>query len=165
MRHITRIRNGILAAVVLFSMAGACVAQGAGQESAPGISLRIERSIAAPRDKVFGLWTDPQAVAQWFLPPENAHWTEAPTFAARPGGDFRLRLIASGEQYDLHGTFREVRAPEKLVLNWLWDKDSPLAGSPGDTEVIVEFFARGGNVKYTPNSARLKEVLCQLLLE
>src|SRR4029077_1377380 len=70
--------------------------------------------------------------------------TEAPTFAARPGGDFRLRLIASDELYDLHGTFREVRAPEKLVLNWRWDKDSPLAGSPGDTEVTVEFFARGG---------------------
>ena len=144
MRQITRIRNGILAAVVLFSMSGACVAQGAGQESAPGISLRIERSFAAPRDKVFGLWTDPQAVAQWFLPPENARWTEAPTFAARPGGDFRLRLIASDELYDLHGMFREVRAPEKLVLNWLWDKDSPLAGSPGDTEVTVEFSARGG---------------------
>jgi imidazolonepropionase-like amidohydrolase/uncharacterized protein YndB with AHSA1/START domain len=144
LRPTTRIRNGTLAAVVLFSMAGACVAQGTGQESAPGISLRIERSFASPRDKVFGLWTDPQAVAQWFLPPENARWTKAPTFAARPGGDFRLRLIASDELYDLHGTFREVRAPEKLVLNWLWDKDSPLAGSPGDTEVTVELFARGG---------------------
>ena len=144
MRHMKRIRNTKVATLVLFSMAGACAPQGAGQENAPGISLRIERSFAAPRDKVFGLWTDPQAVARWFLPPENARWTEAPTFAARPGGDFRLRLIASDELYDLHGTFREVRAPEKLVLNWRWDKDSPLAGSPGDTEVTVEFFARGG---------------------
>src|SRR5258708_35910014 len=115
LRPITRIRNGILAAVVLFSMAGACVAQEAGQEN---ISLRIERSFPAPRDKVFGLWTDPRAVDQWFLPPENARWIEAPTFAARPGGDFRLRLLASDKLYDLHGTFREVRAPEKLVLNW-----------------------------------------------
>jgi imidazolonepropionase-like amidohydrolase len=55
-----------------------------------------------------------------------------------------LRLIANAELYDLHGTFREVRTPEKLVLNWRWDKDSPLAGSPGDTEVTIEFFARGG---------------------
>jgi len=143
LRPITRIRNGILAAVVLFSMAGACFAQGAGQQSAPGISLRIERSFAAPRDKVFGLWTDPQAVAHWFLPPENARWTGPPTFEAHSGGKFRLRLVASDESYDLHGTFREVRAPEKLVLNWRWDKGSPLAGSPGDTEVTVEFFARG----------------------
>ena len=143
MRHMKRIRNRRVTMMVLFSMVAACARPGAGQENAPAISLRIERSFAAPRDKVFGLWTDPQAVAQWFLPPENASWIEAPIFAAYPGGDFRLRLMVSGEQYDLHGRFREVRAPEKLILNWRWDKDSPLAGSPGDTEVTVEFFARG----------------------
>jgi len=108
-----------------------------------GISLRLERTFAAPRDKVFGLWTDPKAVAQWFLPPDQARWTEPPTFDARPGGRFSLRLISREAFYDLHGTFREVRSPEKLVLNWQWDKDSPLAGSPGDTEVSIEFFARG----------------------
>ena len=37
-----------------------------------------------------------------------------------------------------------MRSPEKLVLNWQWNKDSPLAGSPGDTEVTVEFFSHGG---------------------
>jgi imidazolonepropionase-like amidohydrolase/uncharacterized protein YndB with AHSA1/START domain len=140
-RHIGRIRNFIFASVVLFSMAGICAAPGAAQKSTPSISLRIERSFAAPRDKVFGLWTDPNAVAQWFLPPENARWTEPPTFEAHPGGRFRLRVVARDEQYDLHGTFREVRAPEKLALNWRWDKDSPLAGSPGDTQVTVEFSA------------------------
>ena len=143
MRHMKRIGNRRVAMMVLFSMVAACARPGAGQENAPAISLRIERSFAAPRDKVFGLWTDPQAVAQWFLPPENASWIEAPIFAAHPGGDFRLRLMVSDERYDLHGTFREVRAPEKLILNWRWDKNSPLAGSPGDTEVTVEFFARG----------------------
>lgn len=117
---------------------------GAPQDNLPGISLRIERSFAAPRDKVFGLWTDLQAVAKWFLPLENAHWTEPPIFDVRPGGRFSLRLIARQEFYDLHGTFREVRSPEKLVLNWRWDKDSPLAGSPGDTEVTIEFTAHEG---------------------
>ena len=114
------------------------------EENVMGISLRLERTFAAPRDKVFGLWTDPKAVAQWFLPPDHARWTEPPTFDVRPGGRFSLRLISREEFYDLHGTFREVRSPEKLVLNWQWDKDSPLAGSPGDTEVTVEFFSHGG---------------------
>jgi len=82
-------------------------------------------------------------VAQWFLPPEQAGWTEPPTFDVLPGGRFRLGLVSKGEFYDLHGTFREVRSPEKLVLNWQWDKESPLAGSPGDTEVSIEFLARG----------------------
>jgi uncharacterized protein YndB with AHSA1/START domain len=139
-----QVRIYVVAAAIAFCPAAPHFACGGEQEDTERIALRIERSFAAPRDKVFGLWTDPQAVAQWFLPPENARWTEALTFAARPGGDFRLRLIAGDELYDLYGTFREVRAPEKLVLNWRWDKDSPLAGSPGDTEVTVEFFARGG---------------------
>ena len=113
------------------------------QNDSTEISLRIEQNFAAPREKVFGLWTDSRAVAKWFLPPDQAHWTEPPTFEARPGGRFSLRLVSKEEFYDLHGTFREVRAPEKLVLTWQWDKDSPLAGSPGDTEVSIEFLARG----------------------
>src|SRR6266404_3832215 len=107
------------------------------QNDSTEISLRIEGNFAAPREKVFGLWTDSRAVAKWFLPPDQGHWTEPPTFEARPGGRFSLRLVSKEEFYDLHGTFREVRAPEKLVLAWQWDKDSPLAGSPGDTERAV----------------------------
>jgi len=117
--------------------------QSAAQDDAAKIPLRMERSFGAPREKVFGLWTDQQAVAKWFLPPDQAHWTEPPTFEGRPGGRFSLRLVSKEEFYDLHGTFREVRAPEKLVLTWQWDKDSPLAGSPGDTEVSIELLARG----------------------
>ncbi len=130
-------------AILLFAT-GPVFAARVAEENVMGISLRLERTFAAPRDKVFGLWTDPKAVAQWFLPPDQARWTEPPTFDVRPGGRFSLRLISREEFYDLHGTFRKVRSPEKLVLNWQWDKDSPLAGSPGDTEVTVEFFARGG---------------------
>lgn len=130
-------------AILLFAMSPVFVASVA-EENVMGTSLRLERTFAAPRDKVFGLWTDPKAVAQWFLPPDHARWTEPPTFDVRPGGRFSLRLISREEFYDLHGTFREVRSPEKLVLNWQWDKDSPLAGSPGDTEVTVEFFLHGG---------------------
>src|SRR5215472_4152395 len=114
--------------MILFLTVGAVFGQSAGE-------LRIEWRFGAPRDKVFGLWTDPQAVAKWFLPPDRAHWTESPTFDARPGGRFSLRLIANERFYDLHGTFREVHSPEKLVLNWQWDMNSPLAGSPGNTEV------------------------------
>jgi imidazolonepropionase-like amidohydrolase/uncharacterized protein YndB with AHSA1/START domain len=138
MKHLAKyvVAGGIL----LFAM-GPVLPPSAAQENVKAISARLERTFSAPREKVFGLWTDPQAVAKWFLPPENAHWTEPPTFEARPGGRFNLRLIARDQLYDLHGTFLEVRSPEKLVLNWRWDKDSPLAGSPGDTQVTIEFSA------------------------
>ena len=72
-------------------------AAGVAEENGVDISLRLERTFAAPRDKVFGLWTDPKAVAQWFLPPDQARWIELPTFDARPGGRFSLRLTSGGE--------------------------------------------------------------------
>jgi imidazolonepropionase-like amidohydrolase/uncharacterized protein YndB with AHSA1/START domain len=130
----------VVGGILPFAM-GPVLAPSSAQENVQGISLRLERTFAAPREKVFGLWTDPQAVAKWFLPPENAHWTEPPTFSARQAAGFSLRLIARDEYYDLHGTFLEVRSPEKLVLNWRWDKDSPLAGSPGNTQVAIQFSA------------------------
>jgi len=138
MKHLAKyvVAGGIL----LFAM-GLVLPPSVAQENVKGISSRLERTFSAPREKVFGLWTDPQAVAKWFLPAENAHWTEPPTFDTRPGGRFSLRLIARDEFYDLYGTFLEVRSPEKLVLNWRWDKDSPLAGSPGNTEITIEFSA------------------------
>jgi imidazolonepropionase-like amidohydrolase/uncharacterized protein YndB with AHSA1/START domain len=137
------INHTVVWAISFFTTAS-LFGQSAAQDDAAKIPLRIERSFAAPRDKVFGLWTDPKAVAKWFLPPDRAHWSEPPTFDARPSGHFSLRLISKEEFYDLHGTFREVHSPEKLVLNWQWDKDSPLAGSPGNTEVTIEFSAHDG---------------------
>lgn len=128
---------------IFFFSAGSLFGQSAAQDGRATTPLRIERSFAATRDEIFRLWTDPQAVAKWFLPPEEAHWTEPPTFDARPGGHFSLRLISKEKFYDLHGSFREVHSPERLVLNWQWDKDSPLAGSPGNTEVAIEFSAHG----------------------
>jgi imidazolonepropionase-like amidohydrolase/uncharacterized protein YndB with AHSA1/START domain len=130
----------IVGCLVNFAWSGA-------REEGSGLTLRLERTLAAPRLEVFRIWTDPQAVAKWFLPPDQAHWTELPTFDARPGGRFSLRLISKEEFYDLHGTFREVHSPEKLVLNWRWDKDSPLANSPGSTEVTIEFFEQAGSTR------------------
>ena len=60
------IRNCIAAEVVLFCIAVACAPQGAGHKHVPGISLRIDRSFADQRGKVFSLWTDLQVAAKWF---------------------------------------------------------------------------------------------------
>ena len=117
------------------------------REEGSGLTLRLERTLAAPRVEVFRIWTEPQAVAKWFLPPEQAYWTEPPQWEARRGGRFRLRLIAREESYELYGTVREVRAPERLMLNWRWDKDSPLASSPGNTEVTIEFFEQAESTR------------------
>ncbi len=59
----------VVGGILPFAM-GVVLAPSSAQENVKEISLRLERSFAAPREKVFRLWTDPQAVAKWFLPPE-----------------------------------------------------------------------------------------------
>jgi phosphoglycerate dehydrogenase-like enzyme len=91
-------------------------AWGGEQEDAARMSLRIERTIAAPRETVFRLWTDPQAVARWFLPPDRAHWAAPPKFEARRGGRFSLRLVSKEEFYDLHNADSVAEHALLLIL-------------------------------------------------
>ena len=54
---------------ILHFAIGPVFAPSVAQENVKGISLRLERTLAAPREKVFVLWTDPQAVAKCSSPP------------------------------------------------------------------------------------------------
>lgn len=110
------------------------------------IALRVARTFAAPRDKVFRAWIDPEAVKKWFAPTTNAYWKGAPELDPRPGGQYRFTVVHEGRLYSIHGTYREVKAPEKLVFTWRWEND-PLRGDSGDTLVTVEFFDRGGETE------------------
>lgn len=82
-----RVTIGVAAAVMAFWAAVPEAAWPGKPQRAGTISLQIERTIAAPPSTVFGLWTDPQAVARWFLPPDQAYWTEPPRVAARRGAN------------------------------------------------------------------------------
>ncbi|HLO00956.1 MAG TPA: SDR family NAD(P)-dependent oxidoreductase [Pyrinomonadaceae bacterium] len=108
-------------------------------ESATGIPLRVERTVNAGREEVFGAWIDPGAVAKWFLPPEDAYWLHAPKIDYRPGGHFNLLLNSTGKVFHLYGTYRETKGPERISFTWCWDKDSPVPDGPGETLVNVEF--------------------------
>jgi uncharacterized protein YndB with AHSA1/START domain len=55
------------------------------------------------------------------------------------------RDSAAGRQYIGEGTFREVRAPEKLVFTWSWRRlpEKPGEYLGGESVVTVELFDRG----------------------
>jgi uncharacterized protein YndB with AHSA1/START domain len=111
------------------------------------MSLRMERAFSAPREAVYGWWTDPHAVAKWFLSPEEARWRGFPKFEARRGAWFTLKVMSEHGDYELHGMFREVRPPEKLVLHWEWGKQSPITGSTGAVELTLRFLDEKGKTK------------------
>jgi uncharacterized protein YndB with AHSA1/START domain len=109
----------------------------------PQTTLRLTRTFAAPREKVFRAWTDPEEVKRWFHPPGYA--TPTTEIDLRVGGKYRvgMRKLPDGEIFYLSGTYREVRRPERVVYTWQWETEPEL----GDTLVTVEFHDRGGSTE------------------
>jgi uncharacterized protein YndB with AHSA1/START domain len=105
-------------------------------------TLRVERTFDAPREKVFRAWVEESAVKAWFGPPGST-WPEPLLLDVREGGRYRWRVAVGEKVYTIHGTYREVRPPERLVFSWEWEKD-PDHGESGKTEITVEFNERGG---------------------
>lgn len=77
--------------------------------------LRLERTLNAPREAVFGAWTSRELRSRWLRPADD--WTVPITeIDARAGGAYRdVFRSPAGESFTETGTFREVRAPERLV--------------------------------------------------
>jgi uncharacterized protein YndB with AHSA1/START domain len=104
-------------------------------------ALRVERDFDAPRERVFRAWIDPSAARVWFAPP-GAVWTEPLLLEARPGGRFRFCVRVAGKVYTIHGTYRELRRPDRLVLTWEWE-DDPDRGDSGSSLVTLQLHERG----------------------
>ncbi len=106
-------------------------------------SLRLERTFAAPREKVFRAWTDPEAFVKWFSPSDQ-HETRI-QLDPRPGGRYSIEMkTPEGRLYRGAGTYREVRAPERLVFTWKWEHEP--AGE-SETLVTVEFLESGSGTR------------------
>ena len=99
-------------------------------------TLTITRTLAAPRELVFRALTDPERLKKWWGVTES-HSTPVAEVDLRPGGKYRLGMKGpdSDQVNIVGGTYREVRAPEKLVFTWTWEpsqtNDPPPAGSEG----------------------------------
>ena len=73
------------------------------------ITLRMERIIAAPPERLFELWTVPEELVKWWGP--EGFTTPRHAMDVRPGGRWRFNTAYG----PVEGEFREVLAPERLV--------------------------------------------------
>jgi uncharacterized protein YndB with AHSA1/START domain len=75
----------------------------------------ISRVLNAPRDRVWKAWTEREQLMQWFGP--KGVTIPVATMDLRPGGIFHY-CIRTPDGHEMWGkwTFREIEAPEKLVL-------------------------------------------------
>ncbi len=92
--------------------------------------LEITRTIDAPRDLVFKVWTQSEHLAQWWGP--EGCTLDVATFELKPDGKFRY-CMATADGFTLWGQFvyKEITAPEKLVfVSAITDEVGNLSGHP-----------------------------------
>jgi uncharacterized protein YndB with AHSA1/START domain len=122
-------------------------------------SVVIERDFAAPIERVWRMWTDPEHFASWYGPAGAT--VPVATMDVRVGGVRRvcMEMATPGgtRRMWFGGEFREIDPPRRLVYTEaMTDEDgTPLPasaigmpdGHPTTTEVIVELHQHGDRTR------------------
>jgi len=114
-----------------------------------GQEFVITREFAAPRELVFEAWTDPKHVAQWWGP--RGFTNPVCQWNAVKGQAIHVVMRApDGTDYPMGGEFREIVAPERLVMSCgaLNEKAEMLF----EFVHVVTFAERGSKTLVTVNS-------------
>ncbi len=94
-------------------------------------TLRLTRTYAASRERIFRAWTDPQELVQWFRPTDE-YQSRVLALDARPGGTYMIEMVHRGGNVSrVSGRFIDVMAPERLAFTWKFDT------MPGAVETLV----------------------------
>jgi uncharacterized protein YndB with AHSA1/START domain len=89
------------------------------------------RTFDAPRDRVFGAFSDPARLARWWGP--HGFSSTVHEFDLRPGGTWRFTMRGpDGAEYVSESVFLEVVEPERIVFRHL------SAGHPYEMTISLE---------------------------
>jgi uncharacterized protein YndB with AHSA1/START domain len=125
-------------------------------------TLILRRLLNAPPERAFRAWTSPEHIQQW-MRPEPGMEVPLASMDLRVGGKFRIQMRnPDGEFFTAVGEFREVKAPERLVYTWDWEKDGSGAEF-GEVEgkpslITVEFWQRGERTEFVLTHSRFATV-------
>jgi uncharacterized protein YndB with AHSA1/START domain len=90
-------------------------------------TLRIERIVPAPPERVWSAWTTAEGLASWWW-----SFLDGTTYAvdARVGGSYRIDSPKAG--IGVHGEYLSLDAPHRFTATWIWVDD----GTDGEVETI-----------------------------
>jgi uncharacterized protein YndB with AHSA1/START domain len=98
----------------------------------------MTRIFDAPRELVFQVYTDPEAVPQWWGP--RYLTTVVEMMDVWPGGSWRfIQRSSDGKEYAFHGKYIEIVPPSKIVSTFEFE------GMPGHVVVDTLIFEAVGN--------------------
>jgi uncharacterized protein YndB with AHSA1/START domain len=105
--------------------------------------LRLSRSFAAPRDRVFRAFTAPAQLVKWWGP--EGFTVPACTMDVRAGGTWQTVMRSpEGKDHIVSGVYREIIPPKRLVFTWAWEED----GARGhETLVTIELLEAPGGTR------------------
>ena len=125
-------------------------------------TLIVTRLLNATPERAFQAWTSAEHIQQW-MRPEPGMVIPLASMDLRVGGKYRIQMkMPDGEFFTAVGEFREVKAPERLVYTWDWEKDGSGAEF-GEVEgrpslITVEFLKRGEGTEFVLTHSRFATV-------
>jgi uncharacterized protein YndB with AHSA1/START domain len=125
-------------------------------------TLILKRVLNSTPEKAFRAWTSPEHIQQW-MRPEPGMVIPHVRMDLRVGGKYRIQMKnPDGEFYTAVGEFKEVKAPERLVYTWDWEKDgsgTEFGEVEGKTTLItVEFLKQGTGTEFVLTHTRFATV-------
>jgi uncharacterized protein YndB with AHSA1/START domain len=100
-------------------------------EQTHGLVLELGCVVGAPRDRVFGLLTEPAELARWWGP--QGFTTPEIQLDLGVGAGYRFTMQPpDGEAFHLSGRFLDVDPPSSLSYTFSWDEPHP-----DDRETVV----------------------------
>jgi uncharacterized protein YndB with AHSA1/START domain len=99
--------------------------------------IALTRAFAAPRDLVFQAWTRPDLLRRWFGP--HGHRLVVCEVDLRVGGAWHFVLEEpDGKRMRLHGIYREIVRPERLVYTERSECEAQVGSESLVTVTLVE---------------------------
>ncbi len=97
-------------------------------------TVTVRRRFAAPAERVFDAWLDPEMIGQWMFGPKlREEEIVSLTVDPQVGGRFSFLVRRQGKELDHVGKYLEIDRPRRLVFTW------GIAGfSVDETDVTIE---------------------------
>ena len=111
------------------------------------LTLTVTRTIAAPPERVFDAWLDPEMLMK-FMQPGPGMTTPSASADPREGGRFDLIMKRDDDEMPHGGVYKVIDRPRQIVFSW----ESPFAVE-GST-VTLDFRAEGGGTHVTLTHVR-----------